>query len=178
MSGWLIVLTIITGCADNTKIPEGIIEQNRMEKILWDMVQADRFVSNFIMTKQSDSPAVKKEHAAVFYEKVFSLNHITREEFLKSYRFYLGRPDLTKKMFDSIAARADRQRNEMYRSNPKNAMLSRRDSLIRADSIRRADSIEKIDLARPSTAELFADSVIKKADSVTKKKKKRKKLLR
>jgi hypothetical protein len=65
-------------------------------------------------------------------------------------------------MFDSIAARADRQRNEMYRASPRKSMLSRRDSLLRADSIRRADSMEKIDLARPSTEELFADSVLDK----------------
>ena len=128
---------------------------------MWDMVQADRYVSSFIMNQPNDSPDVKKEKATIFYEKVFDLNKISREEFLKSYRFYLGRPDLTKTMFDSIASRADRQRDQLYRQSPKNSMLSRRDSLLRADSIRRADSIEKVDLAKPSTEELFADSVLK-----------------
>jgi hypothetical protein len=65
-------------------------------------------------------------------------------------------------MFDSISARADRQRSEIYKSSPKSLLLSRRDSLLRADSIRKADSIEKIDLAKPSTEELFADSVLDK----------------
>ena len=161
IAGWLIILTI-AGCADHTSIPDGVIEQPRMEKILWDMMQADRYVSSFIMTQPADSPDIKKEKAAVLYEKVFRLNNISRDQFLNSYRFYLGRPDITRKMFDSIAARADRQRNEMYRNSPKNILLSRRDSLLRADSIRRADSIEKIDLAKPSTEELFADSVVDK----------------
>jgi hypothetical protein len=160
ITGWLIIL-IIAGCVNNTKIPPGIIEKPRMEKILWDMLQADRYVANFIMNKEGDS-AVKKLQATELYEQVFRLNKISRDEFLKSYKFYLGRPDITKVMFDSISARADRQRNEMYRASPKTLLLSRRDSLLRADSIRKADSIEKIDLAKPSTEELFADSVLDK----------------
>ena len=159
--GWLIILIIFSGCVNNTKIPPGMIDKPRMEKILWDMVQADRFVANYIMTKEADS-ATKKLEAANMYEQVFRLNKISRDEFLKSYKFYLGRPDITKVMFDSISARADRQRSEIYRSSPKTLLLSRRDSLLRADSIRRADSIEKIDLAKPSTEELFADSVLDK----------------
>jgi hypothetical protein len=161
IAGWLIIL-IVSGCTDNKKIPPGIIEQPRMEKILWDMMQADRYVASFIVPDRRDDSAVKKEKTAVLYEQVFRLNKISRDDFLKSYKFYLGRPDLTKVMFDSIAARADRQRNEMYRTSPRKSMLSRRDSLLRADSIRRADSMEKIDLARPSTEELFADSVLDK----------------
>jgi hypothetical protein len=160
VTGWLIIL-IIAGCVNNTKIPPGIIDKPKMEKILWDMVQADRFVANYIMTKDGDS-ATKKLKATETYEQVFRLNKISRDEFLKSYKFYLGRPDITKVMFDSISARADRQRNEIYKSLPKTSLLSRRDSLLRADSIRRADSIEKVDLAKPSTEELFADSVLDK----------------
>lgn len=161
IAGWLIILTI-AGCTERNKVPPEIIEQPRMEKILWDMMQADRFVASFIMPEKDVDSAIKREKAAVMYEQVFRLNKISRDEFLKSYKFYLGRPDLTKKMFDSIAARADRQRNEIYRSSPKSSMMSKRDSLLRADSIRKADSIEKIDLAKPSTEELFADSVIDK----------------
>ncbi len=159
MTGWIILL-IFAACTDHTKIPEGIIAQPKMEKVLWDMVQADRYVSSFIMTHAADSPSVRKEKAAIFYEKVFALNKITRDQFLTSYKFYLGRPDITKLMFDSIAVRADRERDQMFRRSPKPTMISRRDSLLRLDSIRRADSIEKIDLAKPSTEDLFADSVL------------------
>lgn len=160
MTGWIIIL-IFAACTDHTEIPEGIIDQPKMEKVLWDMVQADRYVSSFILNQAKDSPSVKNEKAALFYEKVFALNKISREQFLTSYKFYLGRPDITKMMFDSIAVRADKQRDQMFRSSPKPTLLSRRDSLLRADSIRRADSIEKVDLAKPSTEELFGDSVLK-----------------
>jgi hypothetical protein len=161
IAGWLIIL-VIAGCTDRNKIPSGIIEQPRMEKILWDMIQADRYVASFIVPDKTQDSAIKKEKAAALYEQVFRLNKISRDDFLKSYKFYLGRPDLTKIMFDSISSRAEKQRGEMYRSTFKSSMLTKRDSLLRADSIRRADSIEKIDLAKPSTEQLFADSVLDK----------------
>jgi hypothetical protein len=157
----LLMFLIIAGCTNNDKIPSGIIDKPRMEKILWDMMQADRYVASFITAKEGDS-AKKKLQAAEIYEQVFRLNKISRDEFLKSYKFYLGRPDITKVIFDSISAKADRHRNELYRSSPRALLISRRDSLLRADSIRKADSIEKIDLAKPSTEELFADSVLDK----------------
>lgn len=160
IAGWLTIL-LIAACTNHTKVPSGIIPRDKMEKIMWDMVQADRFVNSFIMSKP-DSLPVKKEKAAVFYERVFRLHGINRDEFLKSYKFYLGRPDLTKVMFDSISSRAERRRPEIYHSFKKDPMLSRRDSLMRIDSARKADSIMKVDLAKPSTEELFADSVIKR----------------
>lgn len=157
------LIMIIAACTDHNKVPNNIIQRPKMEKVLWDMMQADRYVSSFIMTQMRDSPSVKQEKAAVLYEQVFRLNHISRDQFLKSYKFYLGRPDISKIMFDSIAARADRQRNDMYRKFPnKSTILSRKDSLLRADSARKADSIEKIDLAKPSTEQLFADTVLDK----------------
>jgi uncharacterized protein DUF4296 len=159
VAGCMIIL-FLGGCTNHTKIPPGIIGKEKMEKILWDMIQADRYVSSFIMTRNVDSPSVKKEKAAIMYEKVFRLNGTTRDQFLKSYKFYLGRPDITKIMFDSISARAERQRGDLYKS--KGSMLSKRDSLLHADSLRIADSIEKEDLKRPSTEELFADSVLDK----------------
>lgn len=159
-AAWLIVM-LLAACTNRTKIPTDIIQQKKMEKVLWDMTQADRYVSSFIMTVQTDSPDVKKEKAALFYEKIFDLNNISREEFLKSYKFYLGRPDLLKPMYDSIAARAERQRNEMYRQSPKTSMMGKRDSLLHADSLRRGEALEKPDSAKPSTEDLFsADSVL------------------
>jgi hypothetical protein len=162
VAAWLLILFIV-GCTDRTKVPKGIVKQDKMEKVLWDMMLVDRYATSFIMSQPRDSFDVKKQQTMDLYEQVFRLNHISREDFIKSYKFYLTRPDLTKTMFDSISSRADRQRDQLYRSNPPRAsLLSKRDSLRRVDSIRRADSIEKIDLAKPSTEELFADSVLDK----------------
>jgi hypothetical protein len=49
---------------------------------------------------------------------VFQLHHTTKEEFKKSYDFYLSRPDLSAKLFDSLAALANKDRSEIYKPKP------------------------------------------------------------
>ena len=137
VAGWLIVL-LLAGCTDYSKPPADIIPKGKMEKILWDMVKADRFTAAFIMTKK-DSLDEKKKQAFLFYEKVFNLHGISRKEFLKSYKYYLGRPDITKVLFDSITAQAERRREEMYKrtetdsllnSNGESLNMNKRDSVL------------------------------------------------
>ena len=158
IAGCLAIL-FIAGCTDHSKIPPDIIPQEKMKKIMWDMVQADRYVNFYIMT-QKDSLPVKKEKAALFYENVFRLYGINRDEFLKSYKFYMGRPDLTKLMFDSISAQGERRRAEVY-TGRKNPILNKRDSVLRRDSLRKADSITKADF--DSSTQQMSDSALKKA---------------
>lgn len=157
------IIFFIAGCTNRSKIPPDIIPQDKMEKIMWDMVQADRFVNSFIFT-QKDTLPVKKQQAAIFYEKVFRLHGISRDEFLKSYKYYLGRPELTKLMFDSISSRADRRRADVYKSKtpgPKSELIKKRDSLKRLDSLRKQDSVDKADL--DSTTDQMSDSAIRRA---------------
>ena len=104
----------ILACSDPDRLPSGIIDKDKMEKIIWDMVQADQYSSNYLK-KDSVRIAVKPETRKL-YDEVFLLHHISREEFQKSWTFYLNHPELTKTMFDSLSAKANRRRLEVYRS--------------------------------------------------------------
>jgi hypothetical protein len=139
-----LLVVIFAACTNSDKIPKGIIGKARMEKVMWDMLMADRYV-NLYITNKKDSTIDKKKDAAIVYERVFQMHGITRDEFIKSYKFYLSRPDITKVMFDSIYARADKRRAESHAPRKHNPILQKRDSLRRADSIRKADSIEKLE---------------------------------
>ena len=112
---WITVILAIFlfGCTDNTRIPSNIIQRSRMEKILWEMVQADRFATSFIQSRK-DTLGRNKKETIELYDKVFSHNGISRKEFINSYTFYLGRPDLLKVMFDSISVQGERKRSEIY----------------------------------------------------------------
>jgi len=137
---WITVLLAILlfGCIDKMKIPPDIIMRPKMEKILWEMTQADRFVSSYIQTRK-DTLGRNKKEAVDVYDKVFNFNGITRQEFLTSYKFYLGRPDILKIMFDSISVRAERKKAEVY-MHPK----------AKIDSLRiKNDSITKKQLSKP-----------------------------
>lgn len=111
---WIAVISFFwASCSDSNAIPKNIIAKEKMEKVLWDIVQADQFSSEYLK-KDSGRMNVKLETMKL-YDQVFLIHHITREEFEKSYQFYLDHPDITKPMFDSLSAKANRQRNEMYR---------------------------------------------------------------
>jgi hypothetical protein len=40
---------------------------------------------------------------------------VSREQFKKSYQYYINHPDITKPMLDTLAAHANLQRTEMYK---------------------------------------------------------------
>lgn len=155
----LFILCIIAACSDSMKVPPDVIRKDKMEKVLWDMLQTDRFINTYIRNRP-DSTGEKKKEAAVYYERVFQLHGISREEFIKSYKFYLSRPDITMVMFDSISARAERRRAEAH-APKRNPILQKRDSLMRMDSIRKKDSIDKAELEE--TTEDMSDSALRKA---------------
>ena len=95
------------GCVRNNRIPKDIISQNDMRKIMWDLMRADAYVSDFIM---KDSTRNKKAESAVLYEKIFAIHSTTEEAFKKSMAFYVTRPDLLKVITDSL--RSDEKRVE------------------------------------------------------------------
>ena len=128
---WLILsLVLIAGCTNKSKIPSGILDKEKMGKVLWDMVLADRFASQHIV---KDSARINVTDSTFkLYSKVFSLNNISREEFVKSYKFYMTRPDLCKIIFDTISQRANRLKEESYR--PK---LAKPLDSLRTDSLKK-----------------------------------------
>ena len=109
------MLIFFIACTNNDKIPEGIIGKEKMEGILWDMILADRYSSQFLL-KDSARRDVKEE-TLVLYEQVFQVNKVTKEEFIKSYKYYLSRPDITKVIFDTLATRANRRRDAVYKNS-------------------------------------------------------------
>ena len=109
----IVCLFVGLACSDPEKVPKDIIPKEKMEKVLWDMMLADRYASQFIMR---DSLKVNvKEETFKLYDQVFQVNQISKDEFIKSYKYYLNRPDLTKVMFDSLSARGSRARDTLYK---------------------------------------------------------------
>lgn len=96
---------VLLSCSDR-KVPKGIIPPEQMETIMWQMMQVDEFSTDVAMrdsTKNLHTERIKR------YRQVFQLNGTTKEAFAKSYDYYMGHPDLTKTMFDSLSARAARK---------------------------------------------------------------------
>lgn len=102
---------ILAGCSNKNKIPSGVMNHEEMEAVMWDMIEADRYAAISFSGDSLKRNNIKDETLKV-YDQVFQIHKISKDEFLKSYRFYLSRPDMLKVVFDSIATKADRRRNE------------------------------------------------------------------
>ena len=106
-------LLSFTSCVNNDKIPPGIVVRDSMPRILWDIAVADQFSKQFII-KDSAKIDARQETMKV-YQQVFQVHHITRDEFEKSYQFYVSRPDLMKIIYDTLFTYANKQRTESYK---------------------------------------------------------------
>ena len=108
----LIVLTSLCSCTNKSKVPSDVIPKQKMELVLWDMIKADRFAVQYILR---DSLVEDKETKRFeTFELVFQVHDISSQEFIHSMKFYMSRPDLTKVLLDTISARANRSKAELF----------------------------------------------------------------
>jgi Domain of unknown function (DUF4296) len=110
-----LIISIIS-CTGSVTIPPDVIPKKNMETIIWQLIQSDEYATS-VITKDSAKNAITERIR--LYQEVFALNKVSKEEFKKSYQFYLGHPDIAKVMFDSIAARGTRQKADAYKSKVK-----------------------------------------------------------
>lgn len=108
---FILSFTILYSCGDKQKVEKAkILTAEKMQTVLWDVLQADAFTQNFV--KKDSSKRDTLENAAL-QKKIFELHKITKEDFYSSYNFYAAQPDEMKKMLDSIAAKAERDRSKL-----------------------------------------------------------------
>jgi hypothetical protein len=114
---FLAVSLCLFSCSSNDGAPSGIIGRSRMETILWQLMQVDEFTANAFVRDTVHNLTTERIRR---YRRVFELNQTTKDEFEKSYKYYMAHPDISKVMFDSISARANRQRDDSSHPPPVN----------------------------------------------------------
>ena len=101
-------------CCKEQKVPDNVLPPQKMQSVMWDMLQADEY-ANFQLPKDS-TLSILDRHTN-YYQKVFQIQKITKEQFKKSLKYYQTRPDLLKVMFDSLQYKAD---STEVKKTPKN----------------------------------------------------------
>jgi len=86
-------------CRVKNNIPNNVLSQEDMRTIMWDLMRADKFVSDFVAR---DSSVDRKRESYILYGKIYQLHGITEDKFKQSLAFYQGRPDLLKTITDSL----------------------------------------------------------------------------
>lgn len=92
-------------CNRDPKVPKGVLQPDKMEDVLWDMIQTGEFLSGFVLYRDTNINAVTESQR--WYEKVYSFHQISKEDFKRSYNWYRDHPDMMKRILDSLAVRKD-----------------------------------------------------------------------
>jgi hypothetical protein len=102
----LLLSLLLVACSQSGSIPANVLPPAQMQNVLWDMMLADE-TADYYIQKDSSINALAKH--AEWYQPVFQIHKISKEDFKRSLRFYESRPDLLKPIFDSLQKRAEQQ---------------------------------------------------------------------
>jgi hypothetical protein len=108
---FVLLVSLLAACANSDSIPGNVISKQKMETIIWQLVQSDEYVN--IRSAKDTTKKISTEKMKI-YQQVFDLNGVSLAEFKKSYLFYMEHPNISKEMFDSISVRANRQHMDIY----------------------------------------------------------------
>jgi hypothetical protein len=103
------ILFFLLSC--NNKLPKGILEEKKMEKVLWDILKVDTYSKTYIAKDSTKNAAIEN---AKMQQQIFDLHKITKDQFYKSYNYYLANGDLIKPLLDSIANKANIEKYSNY----------------------------------------------------------------
>jgi hypothetical protein len=107
----------VTGCNKRgDHVPPGILQPEKMQWVIWDIIRADEFVSTFMVSR--DSTLNKDSVRASWYEKVFRVHKINKETFEKSFSFYRAHPEQFKKMMDSLNVKTVKNTTQPFVPKP------------------------------------------------------------
>lgn len=90
---------LLYSCGNKNGIPQGILKQEKMQAVLWDVLRADAFAFQFITKDSAKKPEVEM---AKLQQQIFATHKTTREEFYKSYDYYKVHPEIIQPMLDSM----------------------------------------------------------------------------
>lgn len=99
-------LIFVISCSDKNNIPEGVLSPRKMQAVLTDILVTDVLNNDRILKDTSLKLPVEN---ASYFLKIFQLHNTTRNEFSRSYNFYLKRPDLLKVITDSVSSDINRR---------------------------------------------------------------------
>ena len=113
--GFTLWFFFAVSCTDKSGTSAGILGKEKMQAVMWDIIRADAFTEQFI--KKDSSKNVFIENMKL-QNAIFSIHQVTRSEYYKSYDYYIAHTDLIRGVLDSMSAKAERDRGELYRQNP------------------------------------------------------------
>jgi len=100
-------LAFATSCNNKEQIPEGILKPDTMQVVLWDVLKAEAFTTDYIKKDSAKNAAAEN---LKLQQQIFAIHKISKEDFYKSYDYYKTNTVVFKKIVDSMIAQAERKK--------------------------------------------------------------------
>ncbi len=101
---FLPVLLLITACHNN--LPKGVLKPEKMQKVLFDVIQADELIN---LKYTADTSLNRFSQSVELYQTVFKIHNISSDDFKRSFTFYQNHPALLKPILDSLQKTTQRR---------------------------------------------------------------------
>ncbi len=106
----LCICAFLLQACNSSKKETNILSPEKMQLVLWDVLQAEAFTQNYIKAKGIKNDSIEN---AGLQQKIFQLHKVSRKDFYTSYNYYAARPVEMRKILDSISAKGERDRGKM-----------------------------------------------------------------
>jgi hypothetical protein len=99
----LFFVVLLFSC--KSSVPKDVLPPKKMQAVLWDVMQADE-MAEYYSGKDSTFRGLAKH--VDYYQKVFSIHKINKEDFTRSLTYYEDHPASFKIVLDSLQNFAER----------------------------------------------------------------------
>lgn len=93
-------IIVIASCKGKETVPKDILPREKMQEVLWSMINAGEFLNGYVFVKDSVD---KTAESSKIYGRVLQVHQVSREQFDKSYAYYRAHPGLMKIILDTLA---------------------------------------------------------------------------
>ena len=111
----VILIFLQWGCSNKGNTQPAILNKDKMAAVLWDIMRANSFTELYI---KKDSLKNATLENMKLQQQIFTIHNVSKEAFYKSYNYYSLQPDQMRVILDSIAARSERNRIQVYQQPP------------------------------------------------------------
>ena len=101
-------LGLLMSCGNNDQLPAVILKPEKMQAVLWDVIKANAFTTEFI---KKDSAKDDVEENLKLQMQIFAMHKVSKADFYNSYAYYKSHTPLFLKMLDSMVTQAERNKN-------------------------------------------------------------------
>lgn len=100
-------LLLLAACASSETKKEALLPIKTMQQTVWQLMQIDEYLTRQIQTDTTIQPSLKK---AEYYQRVFNLNKVDREQFYATMDYLDKHPVEMKVLMDSVEALSKREK--------------------------------------------------------------------